>query len=371
MNGKVLWNAKWENKVPERKKASRSEAPRLRGGASRPGCATGQAAQRVLMTVSVIAVVVVLLGAMAPPLGAQSYPNKPLRCIIPFSTGGSGDTTGRIVAQKLSERFGLPVVVENRGGAGGNVGHELLAQAKPDGYTIVVASSSLASAASLYKNLKFDPSKDFMPVSPAGQIPLVVVVRSSLPIKSLKDLIDYARANPGKLNYASSGHGTTAQLASELFLDLAKIKIQHIAYKSSGDVMIALLNGEADMGVVGPPSVLPYVNGGKVRVLAVLRDGNERLPSMPSVPTTQEEGLSNCEVSVWFGIFAPAGTPADITNRLSAEWTKSAKTPQTIDLMNKVGLEALSSTPEEYAKFFKAEIVRWSKVIKDANLTLK
>ena len=199
------------------------------------------------------------------------------------------------------------------------------------------------------------------PISPAGQNPLVVVVRSSLPVKSLKELVDYAKANPGKLNYASSGHGTTAQLASELFLDLAKIKIMHVAYKSAGDVMIALLSGEADMGVVGPPAVLPQLQSGKVRVLAVLRDGKERLKSLPDVPTTQEAGIDNCEVSVWYGIFAPAGTPRNIINRLNAEWTMSAKTPQTIDMMNKVGLEPLTSTPEEYAKFFKAEIVRWAR----------
>jgi tripartite-type tricarboxylate transporter receptor subunit TctC len=354
MNGKALWNAKERKTVPERKPADRSQAP-----------------QWVLMTAGAIVGVALLIVAMVAPLCAQSYPNKPLRLIVPFSTGGTGDTTGRIVAQKLSERLGQPVLVENRGGAGGNVGHELGAQAKPDGYTILAPSSSLASAASLYKNLKFNPSKDFIPASPSGQIPLVVVVRSSLPVKSLKEFVDYAKANSGKLNYASSGHGTTAQLASELFLDIAKIKVQHVAYKSAGDVMIALLSGETDMGVVGPPSVLPHIQSGKVRVLAVLRDGKERLQSLRDVPTTAELGINGCEVSVWFGIFVPAGTPRDIVNRLNAEWTHSAKTPQTIDMMNKVGLEPLTSTPEEYAAFFKAEIVRWAKVIKDANLSLK
>jgi tripartite-type tricarboxylate transporter receptor subunit TctC len=354
MNRNALGNAKGRTIIPERTSARGSRA-----------------AGRVVKTAGAIAGAAFLIAAMAAPLGAQSYPNKPIRLIVPFSTGGTGDTTGRIVAQQLSPRLGQPVLVENRGGAGGNVGHELGAQAKPDGYTILAPSSSLASAASLYKNLKFDPSKDFIPVSPSGQIPLVVVVRSSLPVRNLKEFIDYAKANPGKLNYASSGHGTTAQLASELFLDIAKIKIQHVAYKSAGDVMIALLSGETDMGVVGPPSVLPHLQSGKVRVLAVLRDGNERLKSLPDVPTTHELGLDNCEVSVWFGIFAPAGTPRDIVYRLNAEWTASAKTPQTIDMMNKVGLEPLTSTPEEYAKFFKAEIVRWAKVIKDANLSLK
>jgi tripartite-type tricarboxylate transporter receptor subunit TctC len=354
MNGKALWNANGRTTVPECKPADQS-----------------QAAERVLMIAGSIVGVILLIGATVMPLCAQSYPNKPIRLIVPFSTGGTGDTTGRIVAQKLAERLGQPVLVENRGGAGGNIGHELGAQAKPDGYTILAPSSSLASAASLYKNLKFDTSKDFIPVSPSGQIPLVVVVRSSLPVKSLKEFVDYTKANPGKLNYASSGHGTTAQLASELFLDIAKIKVQHVAYKSAGDVMIALLSGEADMGVVGPPSVLPHIQGGKVKVLAVLRDGKERLKSLPDVPTTQELGIDNCEVSVWFGIFAPAGTPRDIVNRLNVEWTNSAKTPQTIDMMNKVGLEPLTSTPEEYTRFFKAEIVRWAKVIKDANLSLK
>ncbi len=357
MNGQMLWNADGRKTAPECKPADRRMTPRPQGG--------------VLMTAGAIVGVALLIVAAVAPLWAQTYPNKPIRLIVPFSTGGTGDTTGRIVAQQLSSRLGQPVLVENKGGAGGNVGHELGAQAKPDGYTVLAPSSSLASATSLYKNLKFDPSKDFIPVSPSGQIPLVVVVRSSLPVKNLKEFVDYAKANPGKLNYASSGHGTTAQLASELFLDINKIKIQHVAYKSAGDVMIALLSGETDMGVVGPPSVLPHIQSGKVRVLAVLRDGKERLKSLPDVPTTGELGINGCEVSVWFGIFVPAGTPRDIVNRLNAEWTKSATTPQTIEMMNKVGLEPLTATPEEYAKFFKAEVTRWAKIIKDANLSLK
>ena len=351
-NGKALRNAKGEKPLQERKPAGR-----------------GQAAQRVLMIAGAIVGASLLIGAMVAPLGAQSYPNKPIRLIVRFPPGGGDDTTARIIGPKLAERLGQPVVIENRPGAGGNVGTEFAAKSRPDGYTIVLVSPSLSTSPSLYKKLNYDPVKDLAPIALAAQNHYAVLVRPSLPVNSLKEFVEYAKANPGKLNYGSSGIGAATHLACELLAILAKINIVHVAYKGAGDALIALMGGEVDMQILGPSVVLPQIQAGKVRALAVL--SSERLPSLPNVPTAKEAGIDNYEVTIWYGILAPAGTPRDIINRLNAEWTKSAKTPETIDMMNKIGLEPLSSTPEEYSKFFKAEIVRWAKVIKDANLSLK
>ena len=354
MNGKALWSAQGGKTVQERKAANR-----------------GQVRQWVLMTAGAIVGAVLLIGAVVAPLGAQSYPNKPIRLIIPFTPGGTADTLGRIVALKLTERLGQPVVPENRGGAGGDIGADLAAKSKPDGYTLLLPSSSLAISPSLNKDLNYDALKDLAPISPTGQIPLVVIVRSSLPVKNIKEFLDYAKANPGKLNYASSGVGTAAQLATELFKKRAKLNIAHVPYKSAGDVLISLLSNETDLGLVGPPTALAQVQAGKVRALVVLKEGNKRLPTMPNVPTTKEAGIDDCESGVWFGLFAPAETPRNIINRLNAEWSKIAATPDTMEMMKKAGIEPMSSTPEDFSKFFKAEMVRWAEVIKAASLSSK
>ena len=298
--------------------------------------------------------------------GASDYPNKPIRFVVPFPPGSTLDTVGRIMGQKLAERLGQPVVIDNRPGAGGNVGYEFVAKAKPDGYTIVINSAGLAISPSLYKKLNFDPIKDLAPISLVAQIPIMVLVRPSLPVKSLKELVDYAKTNPGKLSFGTGGVGTGPHLAGELFKTLAKIDIVHVPYKGAGPAMMSMIGGEIDMMLIVVPTALPQIQAGKVRALAVL--SNERFPSLPNVPTAKEAGIDNWEVAVWYGVLAPAGTPRDIVDRLSAEWTKIAAMPDTMEKMQSAEVEPISGTPEQFSAFLKAETVRWAKVIKEANI---
>jgi tripartite-type tricarboxylate transporter receptor subunit TctC len=326
------------------------------------------AIQRALMTAAVIVVAVLLSAATAAPLGAQTYPNRPIRFILPFPPGGATDILGRIIGQKFAERLGQPVVPENRPGGAGNIGLEATANAKPDGYTIVLTVQTIAISPSLFKKLNYDPVKDFAPITLVGQIPNVVVVRPALPVKNLKELVAYAKANPKKLNYGSGGTGNANHLVFELLKNLTQIDIVHVPYKGVNQAMIGLMGGEVDMVSIGPPAALPHIQAGKVRALAVLQ--KERVPTLPDVQTSREAGVENFEVVSWYGILAPAATPRDIVNRLNAEWLKIAAMPDTKAKMESAGVEPLSSTPEQFADFIKTETVRWSKVIKEANLSV-
>lgn len=317
---------------------------------------------------NIIVRLVLLIGVMIAPVCAQSYPNKPIRLLLPYAAGGSADVLGRLIGQKLAERLGQPVVPENRAGAAGNISYEILAMARPDGYTIGLCSGVLTTSPSLYKKLNYDPIKDFTPISLLAQMPLVLVIRPSLPATNLKELVDYARANPGKLNYASSGIGTPPQLATELLKSLAKINVVNVAYKGAGQMMTALMGNEVDLVVLGSGAAMPGIQAGKVKALAVLRNSNVRLPSLPDVPTAKEAGIENLDVASWFGMLVPAETPRDIVSRLNSEWTKLAAMPETAKMMDKSGYVAASNTPEQFSEFIKTEIVRWSKVIKDANI---
>ncbi len=326
----------------------------------------GPAAQRALLTVGAILGAVLFVGAMVAPLCAQSYPNKPIRLIVTFPAGGSHDMLGRIMGPKLAERLGQPVVIENRAGAAGNIGIEFAAKSQPDGHTVVLTSETLTISPSLYKKLNYDAIKDLAPILLAAQVPLVVLVRPSLPVNTLKEFVEHAKANPGTLNYGSGGIGTAPQLACELLQSLTKIKMLHAPYKGSGPAMIGLMGGEVDMQVAGIPVSMPHIQAAKVRALAVL--SNERVPSLPNVPTAKEAGIDNFAVSIWFGVFAPARTPREIVTRLNAEWIRIAAMPDTMEQIRKIGLESLSGTPEQFSEFIKAEIERWAKVIKEANI---
>jgi tripartite-type tricarboxylate transporter receptor subunit TctC len=316
----------------------------------------------------VTAAVFLLVGASVLPLCAQTYPNKPIRFILPFPPGGPTDILGRLIGQKLADRFGQPVVPENRPGAGANVGLEVGAKAKPDGYTLTLASPSLSISPTLYKKLNYDSVKDFAPVTLVAEIPNVLLVPPSLPVKTLKELVEYAKANPGKLNFGSGGIGTSNHLASELLKNLAKINIVHVPYKGSSQAMIAMMGGEIGMVVVGIPPSQAQIQAGKVRALAVLSE--QRLSAFPNIPTAKEAGIDHFEVTTWYGILAPAGTPRDIIARLNAEWIKIAAMPDTREKMQNAGFEPMTSTPENFAEFVKTEIVRWGKVIKDANVNI-
>jgi tripartite-type tricarboxylate transporter receptor subunit TctC len=303
---------------------------------------------------------------IASPVIAQTYPSKPIRFVLPFPAGGPTDLLGRIMGQKLAAQLGQPVVPENRPGAGGNVGTEYGAKQAPDGYTIVLASPSLSISPSLYKKLGYDPVKDFTSISMVAQIPNVLLVHPSVPVKTLKELVALAKANPGKLNFGSGGLGTSNHLGSELFKSLAGVNLVHIPYKGSNEAMVGMMGGHVDMVVIGVPPTLPHIKAGRVKPLAVL--AAERLPYLPDVPTAKEAGIPNYEVTTWYDLIVPAGTPREIISRLNAEWVKLAGEADTQEKMRTAGFEPMSSTPEQANDFVKAEIVRWAKVIKDGNL---
>jgi tripartite-type tricarboxylate transporter receptor subunit TctC len=319
------------------------------------------------MIVRTIVVVLFLFGAMAGPLCAQTYPSKPVRFILPFPPGGLTDVLGRIMTQKLADRLGQPIVPENRPGAGGTVGIGAAAKARPDGHTLLLAAPGLALGPSLYK-LDYDPVKDLAPITLVAEMPNVIVVRTSLPVNNLREFIEFAKANPGKLNYGSGGVGTSHQLVAEMLKSDAKINIVHVPYKGATQAMTGMMGGEVDMVVLGIPTSLQHILSGKVRALAVLSDN--RLPSLPGVPTSKEAGIDNLEMTTWYGMLAPARTPRDIVNRLNAEWIKIAAMPDTVEKMQKVGFEPMKSSPEQFSEFLKAEIARWAKIIKEANISL-
>lgn len=310
-----------------------------------------------------------MLAAMPSPAPAQpAYPAKTVRMILPFAPGGPSDIIGRTLAGKLTEQLGQPVVVDNRAGAGGNLGMELGAKAPPDGYTITLTSPTMAISPSLYRKLAFDPQKDFAPISLVANIPNIMVVHLSVPVKTLKEFIQVARNSPGKLNYGSSGAGSTTHLSSEILSNLAGLKMVHVPYKGQGLALVGLLSGQVDMMILAVPTVLPMIQSNKVRAIAAL--SAKRLPSAPQVPTTAEAGVKDFEVSVWFGMLAPAGTPPAIVSRLNQELTKAMTAQDIRERFAAGGIEPLTGTPEQFAAFARAETARYAKVIRDANISI-
>jgi len=249
------------------------------------------------------------------------------------------------------------------------VGTEYAAKQAADGYSFVLVSPSLSISPSLYAKLGYDPVKDFIPISMIAQIPNVLLVHPSVPAKTLKELVQLAKARPGKLNFGSGGLGTSNHLGSELFKSLAGLNMVHVPYKGSNEAMVGMMGGHVDMVVIGVPPTLPHIKAGRVRPLAVL--AAERLPYLPDVPTAKEAGIANYEVTTWYVIAVPAGTPRDIVLRLNAEWVKAADTADVKERMRASGFESMASTPEQASDFVKAEIVRWAQVIKDAKLKVE
>ena len=305
-----------------------------------------------------------LLALVALVCEAQTYPSRALRLILPFPPGGSTDLLGRALSERLAEQLRQPVVPENRPGAGGNIGAEAAARAAPDGYTLVLCAPSLAISPSLYRKLNYDPLRDFAPVSLVATIPNLFVVHPTVPARSLAELAKHARDNPGKLNFGTGGAGTTNHLASDLFRMLGKADIVQVPYKGAETAMLALLGGQVQMVVIGPPAAAPHVKAGKLRALAVL--GKERLAEFPDVQTAAESGMPGFEVDTWYGVLAPAGTPREIVARLNAELTKMMQAGEMRDRLTALGVQPLSSTPEHFAGFFRAEVAKWALVIKES-----
>lgn len=315
------------------------------------------------------ALVLSIAALMPASLLAQAYPVKPIRMILPFPPGGPTDIQGRAIAQKLSEQIGQPVVAENRPGAGGNLGLELAAKAPPDGYTITLAGPPLAISPSLYAKLNYDAVRDFAPISLVTVTHNVLVVHNSVPAKSLKDLIQLARRYPGKLNFASTGAGTSNHLAGELLKLKYKLDLVHVPYKGSSLALVALMSGEVDMGVMPVPPVIPHVQSSRVRALCMLTE--QRIAALPDVPTSKEAGADDYVVPIWYGILAPAGTPREAINRLNSELHRALTSADLKERLAAAGLEPLTSTPEHLASFLKSETARYAKVIKEAGIRIE
>jgi tripartite-type tricarboxylate transporter receptor subunit TctC len=298
---------------------------------------------------------------------AQSYPTKPIRLILPFPPGGPTDIAGRVIGQTLGEQLGQTVVPDNRAGATSNIGMELAARAAPDGYTLIFAGPPLAISPSLFAKLNYDAQKDFAPITLVAAMQNVMAAHNSVPAKTLKEFIQLARRNPGKLNFSSSGAGATNHLASELFRSMFGLKMVHVPYKGNAGALLALTSGEVDFGTYAVPPAIPPIKANKVRALAVLSD--KRVAAIPEVPTAQEAGVDNFVMPLWYGILAPSATPRTIIDRLNSELHKALASPDLKERLANAGVEPLTNTPEQFAEFIKAETVRTAKIVKDAGIT--
>jgi tripartite-type tricarboxylate transporter receptor subunit TctC len=294
----------------------------------------------------------------------QPYPSRPLRLILPFPPGGSTDLLGRALAERLGESLRQPVVPENRPGAGGNVGAEAAARSAPDGYTLVLCAPSLAISPSLYRKLNYDPLRDLVPVALVATIPNLLVVHPSVPVRTLAELAQHARANPGKLNFGTGGPGTSNQLAADMFRSLTKTEIVLVPYKGAETAMLAVLSGQVQMVVIGTPASTTHVKSGKLRALALL--GKERYPDLPDVPTAAESGMPEFEVDTWYGVLAPAGVPREIVARLNGDLVRIMRAPEMRERLAPMGIQPLASTPEEFGAFLQNEVARWGKVVREA-----
>ncbi len=306
--------------------------------------------------------------AAVAPAAAQQYPNRPIRLVVPFAPGGSADTLARTLGQKLTDALQQQVVVDNRSGANGNIGMEIVARAAPDGYTIVLGYiANLGIGPGLYARLPFDPIKDYAPVTQLASSPNILAAHPSLPVKSFRELIAYARANPGKLNYASASIASIGHLTGELLNRSAGIGMMHVPYKGSGQAVIDLLGGQVQMMFSGMSSVMPHIKAGKLRALAVT--GAQRSPAVPDVPTIAESGFPGFEATAWYGVLAPARTPNSVISRLHDEIVRALMLPEVRERLNSVGFELVGSAPDQFAAFIKSEITKWTQVVRAAKIS--
>jgi tripartite-type tricarboxylate transporter receptor subunit TctC len=307
---------------------------------------------------------------LLPAAHADAFPDKPIMLVVPFPPGGPTDAMARTLAAEMKDRLGQPMIVENRAGAGGNIGAEFVARAPADGQTLLFGTSGpLAINASLYRKIGYDPVKSFAPVIQVGHLPNILVVHPSVPAKNVKELVAYAKAHPGKLSYASSGNGASSHLAGVLFNSTAGVELQHIPYKGTGPALNDLLGGQVSMSFTDVLTALPYVKAGKLRALGITT--TTRSQALPELPTVAEQGVPGYDVSVFFGIVAPAGTPADRVAKLNQAFVEVLATPKVKALFAAQGLEpAPASTPEQLGKFIGLQMTRWSTVVKQSGAQL-
>ena len=295
---------------------------------------------------------------------AQSYPTRPITIVVPFSPGGATDIMSRLLAERLDKRMGQPVLVENRPGAGTMIASEYVAKAPADGYTLLLAASSLGIAPSLYNKVNYDPIKDFAPISQVASVVHVLVVHPSIPAKNVGELVTWLKANPTKANYGSVGAGTSTHLEAELFNTVAGVKMEHIPYKGSAPALTDMIGGRLQVMFDAYASSGPFIKDGKVRLLAVTTA--QRSKSLPDTPTVSESGLPGYEAMPWLGLVAPAGTPAPVVNKIYAELHEVLKEPAVQEKFRSLGLDIIGSKPDEFKTFLRGDIVKWAKVIKDS-----
>jgi tripartite-type tricarboxylate transporter receptor subunit TctC len=307
------------------------------------------------------------LSIITATVWSQTYPAKPVRIIVPFAPAGSTDITARIVAHKLTDGWRQQVIVDNRAGAGGNIGAEAVAKSAPDGYTLLLATTGvMAINHRLYRNLSYDALHDFAPVTQIGALPLILIIHPSLPAKSVRDLVAMGKAKPAELSYASSGVGSATHMTSELFRMMAGVDIVHIPYKGSGQAMVDLISGQVGMAFDQITSSLPHVESGKLRALAVT--SAKRFPSVPQLPTVAEAGIRGYESVSWNGIAAPAGTPRDIISRVQEQVARALQSADIKERFFKDGIEGVGSTPEQFAAHIRSERAKWEKVVDSAGI---
>jgi tripartite-type tricarboxylate transporter receptor subunit TctC len=316
-----------------------------------------------------VAILTALVAGAPAAMAQADYPNKPIRLIVPFPAGGSTDIVGRVVAQKLSERLGQSVIVDNRGGAGGTIGTDVAAKAPPDGYTLTIGTTSThAVATGAFSRLPYSATKDFAPISLVAVTPYLLAINPQVKATNLNEFVALAKAQPGKLNFASAGNGTTTHLAMEMFKDAAKIDVAHVAYKGNGPAEMALLANEVQSTFGSMPALLQQVKGGKLTPLAV--GSAKRSPALPEVPTVAELGYPGFEVALWLGVLAPAGTPKPIIDRLQKELAAIVPTADFRTAMEANGADPIRNTPDEFAKLIEADGAVYTKVVKTIGLKL-
>ncbi len=317
----------------------------------------------------VVAALFAIATILSAPSFAQDYPNKPIKVFVPFPAGQASDTIARVVGERLAKSLGQPVVVENKPGAGGNIGSDQGAKAPADGYTLTVATAALPISKNVYRKLPFDPEKDFAPITLMTITPLVLVTRADLGVKDVAGLVDYAKKNPGKVTFASSGTGTSHHLSGELFKALSGTDLLHVPYKGSPPAHVDLMGGSVDIMFDNIVPVSPHVKAGKLKALAVTT--KTRASALPDVPTMAESGFGSFEAVAWFGMLAPAGTPQPIVDRLNKEIVAILNTPDIKEKLASLGATVVGDKPEEFGKFMSAEIAKWAPVVKRAQIALE
>jgi tripartite-type tricarboxylate transporter receptor subunit TctC len=312
------------------------------------------------------AVALALAICAAAPCAAQTYPSHQIDLVVPFVAGGTTDTVARLIAQRLADQWGQPAVVNNRPGGGSSIGTALAAKAAPDGHTLLVTTIAFAINAGLQKQ-SFDAVKDFAPITEIASIPLMLVVHNSLPVHNVKEFIEYSKAQPAGLDYATSGPGTSTHLAAEMFKTMTGANLVHVPFKGNAEVLNALLGGHVKVHFALTASTLQHVRSGALRVLAVTTE--KRLPDLPDTPTVAELGYPGYEISSWQGVFAPAGTPKAIIDKLNGEIVAMLRTPEVQERIKREGAVPIGSSPEQWSERFRAEVAKWAKVAKSAGLS--